>query len=548
MPNTTWSPRRALLFARGLHHIASVDGFAKREREAIAAFMARVGVEGSVEALGAEPFDYAEAAEGLDSMWLRRTFVQACRLVVQVDGQVSPTERDALRAMASALGVGEAAALDDIDGPRPDPTRLVDWVDALAVDHVAWDNTRSSSYFWFFPHPDHPLAAGAELIVTHGQVLVVRDDDEGDFTDVLDAGVHRAGPETLPGLTARRGGFVDGRIAATLLYVRTAPSQILRWGTSFPAEVMSRRFGMIPVRAFGRFSVRFEDPQSVAARFARAEVPSDDEVEGRLRRMIAGRFAEALSRLDFTDDAGLVAGLNDIDALTERILPDLKAALLRSGIKLIRFLIENLTGPLEVGLKPTSKRAESLNRLGRSLLGDPRDSGPVPTAAVPLVTRAVPSARKGLSGAGEVEGAVEVAPVGGDGAVAEARPVAVPIPSGPVAVPVARVASPEAVPVVRVAGQVAAVEGPVGGRHDTGGLKPIPVPVPVAVASTAPPEPVGAPVEPAAVACGACQAPLPAGARFCMQCGTPQGRRCGSCGSGLPAGARFCSQCGARQE
>lgn len=544
MPNTTWSPRRALLFARGLHHIASVDGFAKRERASIAAFMARVGVEGSVDALGAEPFDYAEAAEGLDSMWLRRTFVQACRLVVQVDGQVSPKERDALRAMASALGVGEAAALDDIEGPRPDPGRLVEWVDALAVDYVSWDNTRSSNYFWFFPHPDHPLAAGAELVVTHGQVLVVRDEDEGDFTDVLDAGLHRAGPETLPGLTARRGGWSEGRIAATLLYVRTAPSQILRWGTSFPAEVMSRRWGMIPIRAFGRFSVRFEDPQSVAARFARNEVPSDDEVEGRLRRMIAGRFAEALSRLDFADDAGLVAGLNDIDALTERILPDLKAALLRSGIKLIRFLIENLTGPLEVGLKPTSKRAESLNRLGRSLLGDPRDSGPVPTAAVPLVTRAVPSARAALASA---EADAVVAPVGGDGAVAEARPVAVPIPSGPVAVPVARVASPEAVPVVRVAGQ-AVVEAPAQpGRHDTGGLKPIAVPVPVAVGV------VEAAVEAAGdgvadgVACGSCRAPLPAGARFCMQCGTPQGLRCGSCGSGLPAGARFCSQCGARQ-
>ncbi|MEZ4436329.1 MAG: SPFH domain-containing protein [bacterium] len=355
-------------------------------------------------------------------------------------------------------------------------------------------------------------------------------------------GFASGGAGDAAGLTARQG-WSEGRIAATLLYVRTAPSQILRWGTSFPAEVMSRRWGMIPIRAFGRFSVRFEDPQSVAARFARNEVPSDDEVEGRLRRMIAGRFAEALSRLDFADDAGLVAGLNDIDALTERILPDLKAALLRSGIKLIRFLIENLTGPLEVGLKPTSKRAESLNRLGRSLLGDPRDSGPVPTAAVPLVTRAVPSARAALASA---EADAVVAPVGGDGAVAEARPVAVPIPSGPVAVPVARVASPEAVPVVRVAGQ-AVVEAPAQpGRHDTGGLKPIAVPVPVAVGVEVAVEP-GGEVVADGVACGSCRAPVPAGARFCMQCGTPQGLRCGSCGSGLPAGARFCSQCGARQ-
>jgi membrane protease subunit (stomatin/prohibitin family) len=55
-----------------------------------------------------------------------------------------------------------------------------------------------------------------------------------------------------------------------------------------------------------------------------------------------------------------------------------------------------------------------------------------------------------------------------------------------------------------------------------------------------------APVD-AGPACAACQAPNPAGARFCMSCGTqfaPPSAHCTACGTELPAGARFCGACG----
>ncbi|MEZ4436328.1 MAG: hypothetical protein R3F65_28345 [bacterium] len=149
MPNTTWSLRRRLLRSWSAPH-----RLGRWLREAGAGVDRGVhgagGVEGSVDALEAEPFDYAEAAEGLDSMWLRRTFVQACRLVVQVDGRVEPEGADALRAMASALGVGEAAALDDIEGPRPDPGRLVEgstrWRSTMCLGTTRARATTSGSF------------------------------------------------------------------------------------------------------------------------------------------------------------------------------------------------------------------------------------------------------------------------------------------------------------------------------------------------------------------------------------------------------------------
>ncbi|HEX4721657.1 MAG TPA: SPFH domain-containing protein [Pseudonocardiaceae bacterium] len=47
--------------------------------------------------------------------------------------------------------------------------------------------------------------------------------------------------------------------------------------------------------------------------------------------------------------------------------------------------------------------------------------------------------------------------------------------------------------------------------------------------------------------CGACNVVNPAGAKFCMACGTqmtPQVLHCVSCDAELPAGARFCASCG----
>ncbi len=49
--------------------------------------------------------------------------------------------------------------------------------------------------------------------------------------------------------------------------------------------------------------------------------------------------------------------------------------------------------------------------------------------------------------------------------------------------------------------------------------------------------------------CASCQAPNPAGARFCMGCGqqlAPAVQHCTECGAELPASAHFCAGCGTR--
>jgi membrane protease subunit (stomatin/prohibitin family)/ribosomal protein L40E len=57
------------------------------------------------------------------------------------------------------------------------------------------------------------------------------------------------------------------------------------------------------------------------------------------------------------------------------------------------------------------------------------------------------------------------------------------------------------------------------------------------------------PQAPAGTVCASCQAPNPAGAKFCMGCGqqlAPTVQHCTECGSELPGGAKFCMGCGTR--
>jgi class 3 adenylate cyclase len=46
------------------------------------------------------------------------------------------------------------------------------------------------------------------------------------------------------------------------------------------------------------------------------------------------------------------------------------------------------------------------------------------------------------------------------------------------------------------------------------------------------------------MACLTCGANNPAGAKFCVECGAPQGAACPSCGAKVTAGQRFCAECG----
>ena len=72
------------------------------------------------------------------------------------------------------------------------------------------------------------------------------------------------------------------------------------------------------------------------------------------------------------------------------------------------------------------------------------------------------------------------------------------------------------------------------GQMFTQSMNPSAAPAPAATAAT--------------VTCSACGAAIPAGSKFCPECGAKQaaGSFCGNCGTAVPAGTKFCPECGTK--
>lgn len=340
----TWTPARTLTFARGLYHVAACDGVAPQEEALIRRFLRDVGLPDDLAPLGATPFDYAEAAEALDSMWLRRLLIAACRTVVLADGKVSEQERDCMRAMAAALGLGEQIVtrecLPPIQG-EGGAADLARWIATQPVDHVSWDDEAQAGYFWQFPHTDHPAAHGGRLEIARGQHALVA--YRGAVTDALGPGDHAVTPGDLPGLAAAAQ-WREGAIWASFVFISSISTPLQRWGTTDPIVVQDPQFGELPLRAFGRFSLKIVDPRAAWTRFGRQGPLPADVFEARLRRIVAGRFGEAF-RGALSAGEGLIDLLSDPQRVIGLTRPLMDERLQDSGLALTRLYLENITAP-----------------------------------------------------------------------------------------------------------------------------------------------------------------------------------------------------------
>ncbi len=104
-PVETLSRAQIEVFAAGLYRIASCDGIDPRERQIINEFLdqARASdLSGRHEEL---PFDPVHAYRILGTSWLRATFLRAAALLVNMDGRVTPEEREMIQWLMQAFGI-----------------------------------------------------------------------------------------------------------------------------------------------------------------------------------------------------------------------------------------------------------------------------------------------------------------------------------------------------------------------------------------------------------------------------------------------------------
>lgn len=95
------------IFARGLYHLACVDGVADEERGVIREFLDDMGEPELMESLDKVAFDPRMLALALDTTDLRRLFLKTGLLLIRADGVFNDEERTAIDAIAEAMGMTE---------------------------------------------------------------------------------------------------------------------------------------------------------------------------------------------------------------------------------------------------------------------------------------------------------------------------------------------------------------------------------------------------------------------------------------------------------
>lgn len=186
---------------------------------------------------------------------------------------------------------------------------------------------------------------GCQLVVNESQIAVLT--KEGQIADVFGPGTHKLETKNLPILTKIAGwkyGF-ESPFKADVYYVNTKQFINLTWGTSNPVMMRDTDFGMIRVRAFGKYSFRVEDAPTII----RVLVGSNkDYTTGDLKEHLKTLFVSAFS------DALATAKIPALDIaihyeelaleLKEKLTDDFK----KIGIYPTLVVIENVSLPDEV--------------------------------------------------------------------------------------------------------------------------------------------------------------------------------------------------------
>ena len=94
------------VFARGLYHVAGVDGIDESETALISDFLKEAEHPELEEGLASSSFHVAELA-ALETNFLKRVFLRACLVLVRADGVISDEEKDIVRQISAYLDLDE---------------------------------------------------------------------------------------------------------------------------------------------------------------------------------------------------------------------------------------------------------------------------------------------------------------------------------------------------------------------------------------------------------------------------------------------------------
>lgn len=349
---------------------------------------------------------------------------------------------------------------------------------------------------------------GSQCVVRESQEAVFYRD--GKAMDVLGPGRHTLTTQNIPLLAGLVDMAFDGSgtpFRAEVYYINKKVFMDMKWGTKEPIIFRDTELSMVRLRAFGKFSIKIVDSLLFVNKIVGTQGKySSKDIEVYLKDIITSRLADLMGEV-ITTIFDLAANYDEIGTLAKaRFVDDFS----KYGIQMVDFYINSITPPEEV-----QKRIDERSAMGA--LGNMDQYMRFKTATA--MGDAATAGGGGAAGAGVGMGA------GLGMGMMMANQMGQSMNSGSAAAPAVAGAAAGAVAAAAMVTCPSCGKSVVDGKFCPECGKPL------------------------AEACPSCGVSVPAGSKFCANCGAKIGGgvKC-ECGADLPAGSKFCTGCGKKVE
>lgn len=213
------------------------------------------------------------------------------------------------------------------------------------IDVIEWTDDSSDTLVYRFPTYNKEIQMGSSLIVRETQTTVFV--YKGKVADVYEPGNYKLKTENMPIMTTLQHwdhGF-NSPFKSDIYFFNTRQFVDLKWGTPNVITVRDPELGALGVRAFGLYAMRVKDPKKMMTEISGTkDIYKVSDIEGQLRQIIITKFSDlfAEAKVPFIDCA---ANLNEF---SEKIQPLLAPDFEELGLKLTKFMVENVSVPPEV--------------------------------------------------------------------------------------------------------------------------------------------------------------------------------------------------------
>jgi len=253
-----------------------------------------------------------------------------------------------------------------------------------AIDVVKWEGSLDQ-FVWKFPSDN--LRLGTQLVVKPGQAAIFV--KGGVLLDLFDEGTFTLQSGNLPFLTRLIslpfGG--DTPFQAEVWFINKISKLNNRFGTVSPLQLEDPKYGLIvPVRAFGQYGFRVQDPKLfLTTLVGTARVFGAEKIveyfRGRLMSSVAAHIGTALAQ----NNVSIVQISGQLDALSDFCREKTAAEFTKYGLELVSFFFESINvpenDPSYLKLKQIKEKAAELNIIGRDIYQYDKSMDVLKTAA-----------------------------------------------------------------------------------------------------------------------------------------------------------------------